>query len=258
MKQILFILTCLFVLAQPVSTSAQQRTFVLVHGAHVGAWYWKPVVRGLKEHGHKVIAVDLTGHGSRAAENGPHVTLEQHIEDVVKAVQSADQRVILVSHSYGGRPATGAWDRARDKIAAVIFLEAMSPYGTGENALQFDHIQRMAMVDIMPSVVESGLIQPPAYVQNRYPDEVVVAQSIEALHAAVPLVNGQLPDTPGAYVIGSNSTARIFRTYAKLTANQRDWTIWEIETGHDMVFDNWDVVTRLLIKLSKELPLAIE
>ena len=140
MKRVLLICICAVFLAHPAL--AKQQTYVLVHGAHVGAWYWKPVVLGLRERGHRVVAVDLTGHGTRASENSADVTLEQHIDDVVEAIRSTGERVVLVSHSYGGRPATGAWDRARDSIAAVIFLEAMSPYGTGENALQFDHIRK--------------------------------------------------------------------------------------------------------------------
>ena len=82
---------------------------------------------------------------------------------------------------------------------------------------------------------------------------LLVPQSIQALHAAVPLTRGPLPDTPGAYVIGSNSTARLFRSYARAVQKERGWEIWEIETGHDMVHDNADVVTRLIDKLSREL-----
>lgn len=233
---------------------AAERTYVLVHGAFVGAWYWKPVVKGLEERGHTVIAVDLTGHGERAGENNPEITLQTHIDDVVEAINSSGQSVVLVSHSYGGRPATGAWDIARDKVSAVIYLEAMSPYGNGKNALQFDYVQRMNLAEILPSVFESGLMQPPSYIRNRYPNEVVVPQSIEALHAAVPLKKGPLPDTPGAYVIGSKSGARVFRTYAQRVALERGWTIYEIETGHDMVYDNFDVVVRLLDELGRTLP----
>ena len=56
------------------------------------------------------------------------------------------------------------------------------------------------------------------------------------------------------YREASKSSAKIFRTYGGLVQKERGWTVWEIETGHDMVFDNSDVVIRLLHKLGNELP----
>jgi alpha-beta hydrolase superfamily lysophospholipase len=37
--------------------------FVLVHGAHGGAWCWEPVVGPLADAGHTVEAFDLPGSG---------------------------------------------------------------------------------------------------------------------------------------------------------------------------------------------------
>ncbi len=233
---------------------ATARTIVLVHGAHVGAWYWAPVLEKLENFGHDVVAVDLTGHGERAGVDTSKITVEQHISDIVAAIKASPEPVVLVSHSYGGRPATGAWDKARDKVAAVIFLEAMAPYGKGANALPFDHVQRMAMVEVAPDAVKSGFLKVPGYLRKKFPDNMLVPQSVEALHAAIPLENGPLPETSGAYVLGKFSKARIYRTYARKIYNERDWTIWEIETGHDMVHENPDVVSRLLNKLANELP----
>ena len=224
---------------------------VLVHGSFVGAWYWDPVVEGLKARGHEVIAVELTG--DDAAADPASVTLDDHIRDVVGAIEAAPGKVVLVAHSYGGRPATGAWDIARDRIAAVILLEAVAPSGPGPLALPYDADQRTALEAAYPDAVAKGALPVPAYVSKRYPDKPLVPQSIQALHAAVPLTRGPLPDTPGAYVIGSNSTARLFRSYARAVQKERGWEIWEIETGHDMVHDNADVVTRLIDKLSREL-----
>ena len=238
----------------PGQAAQADKSFVLVHGAFVGAWYWDPVASGLRQKGHRVVAVDLTGHGTRAGENGPDVTIDQHISDVVAAIESADTPVILVAHSYGGRPATGAWDVARDRIEAVIFIEAAAPYGSGPLALPDEKGQRAKMMQLDPEAIAAGLLQPPPQLQQRYPGKPIAPQSLRALYAAVPLTNGPLPDTPGAFVLGAQSDARIFRQYAGRVAEQRGWTVWEIESGHDVVADAGETLTRLLDKLAQELP----
>jgi alpha-beta hydrolase superfamily lysophospholipase len=44
------------------------KEFLLVHGACHGAWCWEEVAGRLRARGHRVAAVDLPGHGRRAAE----------------------------------------------------------------------------------------------------------------------------------------------------------------------------------------------
>jgi pimeloyl-ACP methyl ester carboxylesterase len=43
-------------------------TFVLVHGMSHGAWAWGLLTKRLERAGHRVLAVDLPGHGRRAPE----------------------------------------------------------------------------------------------------------------------------------------------------------------------------------------------
>jgi alpha-beta hydrolase superfamily lysophospholipase len=44
------------------------KEFLLVHGACHGAWCWDEVAGRLRARGHRVAALDLPGHGRRAAE----------------------------------------------------------------------------------------------------------------------------------------------------------------------------------------------
>ncbi len=236
-----------------IPVQAVAATIVLVHGAFVGSWYWDPVAEGLREMGHTVVAVDLNTGGQTPFENPADVTLDDHIAIVVVAIKAQDDPVILISHSYGGRPSTGAWDIARDRIAAVIFVEAIAPYGTGNLALPEETRQRTALANTNPEALAAGVLMPPAHLAKRYPDQALHPHSLAAAHAPLPLTRGELPKTPGAYVLGSNSSATIFKQYAQKVHEQRDWTIWEIESGHDMVYDAGDVLTRLINKLSSEL-----
>src|SRR5205823_11484841 len=56
------------------------------------------------------------------------VSLETHIQDIVAVLDCEDLRdVILIGHSYGGMVATGVADRARARIAQLVYLDAFAP-----------------------------------------------------------------------------------------------------------------------------------
>jgi pimeloyl-ACP methyl ester carboxylesterase len=103
----------------------EMATFVLVPGAWLGGWAWDDVVDRLRSSGHEVHAVTLTGLGDRATLASPEVDLERHVDDVVSAIEEADLRdVMLVGHSYGGIPVTGAVDRIPERIATVVYVDS--------------------------------------------------------------------------------------------------------------------------------------
>lgn len=100
-------------------------TYVLVAGNWLGGWAWEQVADPLTAAGHTVHPVTLTGLGDRVHLAGPQVTLDTHIDDIVNAIEYADLRdVVLVGHSYGGFPVTGAADRIPSRIAKVVYVES--------------------------------------------------------------------------------------------------------------------------------------
>jgi hypothetical protein len=62
------------------------RPLVLVPGACLGGWAWQDVARRLRELGHDVYPVTLTGLGDRVHLARPDVDLDTHIEDVVSVL----------------------------------------------------------------------------------------------------------------------------------------------------------------------------
>lgn len=102
------------------------KTFVLVPGAWLGAWSWHPVAKSLREHGHDVVALTLPGlsYGSSAA----GLRLSDAVDHVVTEVESRGlDNVVLVSHSWGGYPATGAAHRLAKRISKVVYYSAVVP-----------------------------------------------------------------------------------------------------------------------------------
>ena len=101
---------------------------VLAHGGWSSAWAWKKVRPLLAAAGHQFFAPSYTGLGERAHLASPANDLETHIADVLGVITFEDLRnVVLIGHSYGGMVATGVADRARDRIAQLIYLDAFVP-----------------------------------------------------------------------------------------------------------------------------------
>lgn len=104
---------------------------VLVHGAWGGAWIWRRVLPLLRDAGHEVHAVTLSGVGERAHLLGPAIGLHTHVADVLGLVQAEELReLVLVGHSYGGIVVTGAADRLLDQglaLRGVVHVDAAIP-----------------------------------------------------------------------------------------------------------------------------------
>jgi pimeloyl-ACP methyl ester carboxylesterase len=108
--------------------SLRQVAIVLVHGAWFGPRCWNPVIRSLEQLGSTPMVVTLRGAGARRAENGPHISLADHIDDVEQAITSADlHNVVLVGHSYGGRVITGVANRISERLSRLVYIDAHAP-----------------------------------------------------------------------------------------------------------------------------------
>lgn len=103
-------------------------TYVLVHGAWHGGWCWSRVRRALMATGSDVYTPTLTGLGERAHLASREVDLETHIGDVLGMLEAEDLTdIILVGHSYAGVVITAVADRAAQKIAHLVYLDAAVP-----------------------------------------------------------------------------------------------------------------------------------
>jgi len=117
---LLLALACHPLLAKPV--------MLIVHGAWGGAWQFAKIDSLLREQGYDVRRVTLTGLGERAHFASPDIELETHIEDVLNVTRFEDLAdIILVGQSYGGMVISGVADRLPERIARLVYLDAMVP-----------------------------------------------------------------------------------------------------------------------------------
>ncbi|HZL30830.1 MAG TPA: alpha/beta fold hydrolase [Pseudolabrys sp.] len=108
--------------------------FVVSHGAWSAGWAWKKMRPLMAARGHTLITPTLTGIGERSHLAHPDIDLDTHIADILGVLKYEDMHgVNLIGHSYSGMVATGAADRARERIAQLIYLDAFVPRD-GESA----------------------------------------------------------------------------------------------------------------------------
>jgi pimeloyl-ACP methyl ester carboxylesterase len=98
--------------------------YLLVHGGFNGGWVWDDVAERLEKAGHEVRVVDqLPSAGTDPASLGDLTTDANHVRQVLDTI---DEPVVLVGHSYGGmvhhrvsRPPEGAAQRLSHRVLAA-------------------------------------------------------------------------------------------------------------------------------------------
>jgi pimeloyl-ACP methyl ester carboxylesterase len=103
-------------------------TLLVAHGAWSAGWVWKKMRPLMRKQGHELVTPTYTGIGERSPLANRDVALETHIADVLQVLHfAALTDVVLIGHSYGGVVATAVADRAADRIAPVVYVDAFVP-----------------------------------------------------------------------------------------------------------------------------------
>jgi pimeloyl-ACP methyl ester carboxylesterase len=98
-------------------------TYVLVHGSWHGAWCWYKITPLLEQAGHKVLALDLPGHG-RDWTPARDVSMQSYVDSVCKVLDTQREPVVLVGHSRGGIVISQAAEHRPEKIKTLVYLAA--------------------------------------------------------------------------------------------------------------------------------------
>ena len=239
------------------STHKSPKTYVLVHGAWHGGWCWKRVRDILEAAGHRVYTPTQTGLGERSHLLGPDITLDTFVRDICNVLTWEDLReVILVGHSFGGVSITGAADRERDRIAHLVYLDALvlqngqTPFSVVGDAIAAERRAQAGLASggvWMPPPDPSafGVFDPQdaAWLRARctphplstYEDRLVLEGPVGA---GLPVT--YIAVTPH-YPPGQAS-----RSYA---STQPAWTYLEIEAGHDAMVTSPGPLAEVLLRI---------
>jgi pimeloyl-ACP methyl ester carboxylesterase len=215
--------------AAPAQAPSSSRThYVFVHGAWGGGWDWRQVDSLLTGLGHDVTRVTLTGLGERVHLASPEVGLETHIADVVNAIEWERLRnVVLVGHSYGGMVITGVADRIPERIARLVYVDAMVP-ASGES------VQSIMGADFERTIREArdGFI-PASWEPADRPVPKDVPQPLKTFTDTLRLRHPAGPPVPADYVLTFEPGAEPdrFQRFADRAA-ARGWPVHRMEADH--------------------------
>lgn len=103
-------------------------TFVLVHGSFVGGWVWQPTVERLRADGHTAYAPTSDGCAERKTGLRAGLTVSGAARELADLLFYEDlSNVVLVGTSTGGLILEALAPLARDRLARLVFLDALVP-----------------------------------------------------------------------------------------------------------------------------------
>ncbi len=235
-------------------------TFVLVHGAWLGGWCWRDVTPRLRSAGHEVYTPTLTGLGEREHLARPDVDLGTHVTDVVNVLEYEDLTdVLLVGHSYGGLVVTGVVERVPERLARVVYLDAMTPMGDRPtSAFDLGPPAYREMVEAEADEHGDGWRwplpeTPDGWVgisdsDDRWLRSKAVPQPVATFSEPVSVRHRAATELPSTYVLCTeNGMDESVLDVVRGMVAERGWDLRELETGHwPMVSAPAEVVDLLL------------
>lgn len=228
---------------------------VLAHGAWSAAWGWKKMRPLFRAEGHEFFSPTYTGLGERSHLARADIDLSTHINDVAAVLEFEDLKdVTLIGHSYGGMVATGVADRAADRIARVIYLDAFAPKN-GQSL--FDLVGPETEARMRAGAAKDGdgwkipPIQPPA---DTSPEDLAWTgprrrpQPIKTFEQKLNLTHTTAP--PRHYIYAKkNAPGDVFRQFADRARSEAGWSCHEIDASHNPHITCPDVLMMLLTQI---------
>jgi pimeloyl-ACP methyl ester carboxylesterase len=227
-------------------------TIVFVHGAWGGGWSFHKVEPLLEAAGHTVYRPTMTGLGERFHLAGPEVDLSTHIEDIINLLEFERlEDVVLVGHSYGGMVAAGVAERAPQRIAKLVYLDAIVPEN-GESVMGLfgDAIDRMASRggngyepwQLVPRWVEEGELPP-----------VDVPQPERTFTEPIVIDNPAAESIPTVFIltVEAGKETDDFDPFAD-RARSRGWKVVEMAGSHNPHWYQPEAFVDLFLQVASE------
>ena len=242
------------------SAQGSSRTFVLIHGAWHGGWCWGPVAGNLRAQGHKVYAPSLSGLADRSHLLSTSITLDTHIADIVNLFQWEEiENAVLVGHSYGGWPISGAAERLVGKIASIVYVDAFVPEN-GQRGMDLSSAQfRKALQEAIANG-EAGRPVPDANVFKivepsnvRWVQSKMTPQPTFVSTSPIALTGARDRIARNAYIRATGYPQPAFDGYLAAAKADRSWRTFELsarESGHDIMVDAPRRLAEILIDVS--------
>ncbi len=226
--------------------------FVVAHGAWSAGWAWKKIHPLMSARAHRLITPTYAGLGERMHLARPDIDLDTHIADILGVLEFEDlSGVNLIGHSYGGMVATGVADRARKRIAQLIYIDAFAP-NDGDNLLGLLPPAARAQRQVGP---DGWSIPPGPMPADTAPEDAAwcmprrMPQPGKTFEQKLRLQNGPLM-LPRHYIYCRRHTPddRFRQFYDRAT--REGWGVYRIDSSHNPHITCPEVLTDLLTRIA--------
>jgi pimeloyl-ACP methyl ester carboxylesterase len=212
----------------------------------------RPLMRAA---GHEFFTPTYTGLGERDHLARPDIDLSTHIQDVLSVLEFEDlSDVTLLGHSYGGMVATGVADKAADRIARVVYIDAFAPR---DGQSLFDLVGPKAEANMRAGAQKDGdgwklplNPMPP----DTAPDDAAWAvprrrpQPIRTFEQKITLQSRYVPARHYIYA-RKNGPGDVFRQFGERARSETGWKYYEIDASHNPHITCPEVLMALLTEI---------
>jgi len=245
--------------------------FVLVPGFWIGGWAWRDVTKILRENGHEVFPVTLTGVGERIHLASAETNLDTHAADVINLIKYNElEDVYLAGHSYGGVVITQIADLIPEKIAKLIYVDsaplpdgaAHAEFYSPEQIEKFENSMRENGTDWqlpLPSwkdMDEGNNIKDLTGDDKKTIEKLATPQPFNASRQKLSLKNPKRRDLPKLAIwceSGSDEINELLKQDLPLFSELKDpnFKFVDLPTGHYPMFTRASELADLLLKASE-------
>lgn len=221
-------------------------TFVIVHGAYAGGWYFQATARVIRAVGHEVYTPTLTGIGERVHLAHPAINLDTHVQDIVNVLEYEDLHdVILVGYSYGGMVTTVVANQMSERIAQLIYLDAFVPL-SGQSIKDL-------LPDSAPQMEEAARLHGDGWrIPHNPPHPRKTPQPIETSRQPAILHDTTAAPLPSTYILLTQNSLNFAPTLAKMAARAQSlgWRYRELSADHIAPETHPQEIANLLVELA--------
>jgi pimeloyl-ACP methyl ester carboxylesterase len=203
------------------------------------------VAAHLRAGDHTVFTPTLTGLGERSHLLTPELDMDTHIQDIVNVLEFEDLReVILVGKSFNGMVITAVAEKAPERLAHLVYLDALVPQD-GQSAADLFGPETTARFQQMAEDHGDGWRLP----GDRSVEPRVTDNPLKPLHYRVTVQNSVAKTLPRTYIRCTNFDYAVLDRCAN-QAQAEGWHYREIHTGHDPELESPQELADLLMEIA--------
>ena len=247
------------------SDKTRTRRLVLVHGAYHGGWCWRRVAQVLSARRVDAYTPTLTGLGQRRHLLTPKTALSTHIADIVNLFEFEDlDAAVLVGDSYAGMVIAGFAEAIPERIAHLVFLDAMVPR---DGEAVFDALPEIRARETRATVAgwRIGVITPPSpeYFGVEHPADIAwVGRHLTPMPSLcyaerIRLANAAAQEIPQTYLLCAAQPEGVLKAateapYERFRSADRGHR--ELPGPHDIMVTHPEVLAEALLSLLVDTP----